>query len=270
MENMLEEQIVNEDLNELIRQMLLQIGSTDSELRDKLIYSTFVKLIKGNYLDAQQLRHIIQTCLDQHHLFYQLGETNSDSVFTRSFSSLIIAAILEKDADTKFLSDDIYLRVFICSHTYLRQESDTRGYVEEKGWAHSIAHGADLLVSAVEHPNYKKEIFQEYLATIQACLFKGEVYTDNEDERLINVIESLVKKDLSEVELETWVTNLFTELKILFEKEADSLYFYRTKVNISNFAKSLYFRLGYGNIFENVREVLKINLEVCHKDFTNN
>lgn len=267
LEDMSEEQIVNQNLDELIHHMLIQIGSTDPELRDKLIYSTFVKLINGNYLNDQQLQHIIETCLDHQHLYYHLGELSSDSVFTRSFSSLVIAAIIGKDKDAKLLPTDVYLRAFASSHTYLRQENDTRGYVEGKGWAHSIAHGADLLVSAVEHPYYQRESFKDFLVTIQSCLFKGIVYTDNEDERLIYVIESLVEKEMPEIELEKWVINLFNELEVLFEKEAYSLNFYRTKTNVKNFVKSLYFRLGYQDICENARRTIKENLEVCHKKY---
>lgn len=103
--------------------------------------------------------------------------------------------------------------------------------------------------------------------TIQSCLFKGTVYTDNEDERLIYVIESLIKKELPEIELEKWVNNLFNELEMLFEKEAYSLNFYRTKTNVMNFVKSLYFRLGYQDICENVRKTIKENLEICHKKY---
>lgn len=48
LQDMSEEQIANQELNELTNQMLIHIGSTDPELRDKLIYSTFVKLINEN------------------------------------------------------------------------------------------------------------------------------------------------------------------------------------------------------------------------------
>lgn len=114
------------------------------------------------YLDKKQLLYIIEICLDQQHLFYQLGEAKSDSVFTRSFSSLVIAAILGKDKDMKLLPEDVFLRVFISSHTYLRQENDTRGYVEGKGWAHSIAHGADLLASQLNIHITSKNYFMSF------------------------------------------------------------------------------------------------------------
>jgi len=265
LETMSEEQFVIQNFDELIHHMLIQIGSTDPELRDNLIYSTFVKLINGNYLNKQLLQHITETCLDHQHLFYQLGERNSDAVFTRSFSSLVIAAILGKDKDAELLSSDVCLRAFASSYTYLRQENDTRGYVEGKGWAHSIAHGADLLVSAVEHPSYQSESSKEFLVTVQSCLFKGTVYTDNEDERLIYVIESLIDKEMQENELEEWIINLFNELEVLFENDRYSLNFYRIKTNVLNFIKSLYFRLGYKNCCHNTRNMIIQNLEIWHK-----
>ncbi|WP_155889949.1 hypothetical protein [Peribacillus kribbensis] len=72
----------------LLEQMLANIGSVDSELRDSLIYSTYCKLMKGNHLTTGQMESLFDACLDENRLFYKIGEKESDSVFTRSFSSL--------------------------------------------------------------------------------------------------------------------------------------------------------------------------------------
>ncbi|QED49317.1 DUF2785 domain-containing protein [Cytobacillus dafuensis] len=264
--DMTEEQILNQNLDELISDMLTDIGTIDSDLRE-LVYSAFAKLISENYLDKRQLQYIMETCLDHNHLFYKIGEINSDSVFTRSFSSLVIAVILNKDKDDRFLSTDILLRAFESSISYLRQEKDTRGYVEGKGWAHSIAHGADLLASAIDHPSYNTGMSKDFLDTVHNCLFKGPVYTDNEDERLIFVIESLMDKDLKETELVEWVINIFSELEAVFEKESSYINFYRIKTNVMNFVKTLYFRLGYKNIGHHARNTIKENLEIWFKKY---
>lgn len=94
---------VNEDgKKRLIDAMLAEIGSVDPELRDHLIYSSFAKLILNDYLNQSLMAHILDVCLDPFHLFYKLGETDTDSVFTRSFSALVIALLLEKDQHDQF------------------------------------------------------------------------------------------------------------------------------------------------------------------------
>jgi isoleucyl-tRNA synthetase len=176
-----------------------------------------------------------------------------------------MGAILDKDKDVRFLSNDIVSRAVERSNSYLRLEKDTRGYVEGKGWAHSIAHGADLLVSAINHPKYNTEQSKEFLDTVHNCLFKGAVYIDDEDERLICVIESLIDKDLEEKELEKWILNVFNQLETVLEKGSYSLNFFRVKTNIMNFVKTLYFRLGYKNIGYNARKYIKENLKIWHE-----
>src|SRR5512135_2288376 len=95
----------NENLSELIPEMLHHIGSTDSDLRDELIYSAFgTWILHHNAIDSQQLRRILPIALDEQHMLYKLGEQNTDSVFTRSFSVLLVPLLLIAHRTHPFLS----------------------------------------------------------------------------------------------------------------------------------------------------------------------
>ena len=84
------------DVNKLINGMLENIGSIDPDLRDELIYGSFhIMFLKTNVLN-DYFRDILNVCTNNDHLFYKIGEQNSDSVFTRSFSVLLIPLILYK------------------------------------------------------------------------------------------------------------------------------------------------------------------------------
>ncbi|MCM3006472.1 DUF2785 domain-containing protein [Priestia koreensis] len=240
-----EEDALSDQCDELIDHMLHHIGSTDAELRDELIYGTFARLIRGGHLENYQLQHMLKTCLDDNHLFYHLSESSGDAVFTRSFSSLVICLLLDQDHQAHFLTKQEIQEITDKSIRYVKEEKDTRGYVEEKGWAHSIAHGADLLASIVEHPSFELTRSEDILLCIQNALFKGTVYTDDEDERLIVIIERLLKKGLEEAVLENWIASLFHHLHIRWEQEARSLAAYRLKTSVMNFARTLYFRLRF-------------------------
>ncbi len=95
----------NDDLSELIPQMLYHIGSIDDYLRDELIYSAFgTWILRYNAIDFQQLRKILPIALDEQHMFCKLGEQDTDSVFTRSFSVLLLPLLLITHRAHPFLS----------------------------------------------------------------------------------------------------------------------------------------------------------------------
>ena len=62
------EQIKNKDIDSLIHNMIEHIGSTDPELRDKLIYTSFFYLIQRDILNHRQMTYLMETCLDDKHL----------------------------------------------------------------------------------------------------------------------------------------------------------------------------------------------------------
>lgn len=177
----------------------------------------------------------------------------------------MIAAILEKDKNKRFLTESVFSEVLEKIQNYLICEQDTRGYVEEKGWAHSIAHGADMLASAVRHPFFPVEESKFALYSVEQCLFKKEIYVDDEDERLIFVIDALLDENFSETELEKWTLHIFNELEAIFQAEGFSLAFFQRKTNIINFMKTLYFRLGFKNRGDQVRCSIKVNLKMWHE-----
>jgi hypothetical protein len=241
------ETIKSKDHNQLIIHMVNHIGSTDPELRDKLIYTSFYYLTKNGYLNHQQMDYLIETCLDQDHLFLGIGSTNDDSVFTRAFSSLVIALILDRDREERFLFKETVLKAIESSLLYLQTEEDTRGYVDEKGWAHSIAHGADLLAEAVKHPLFDLALASECLDTIGRCILKDTAYVDEEDERLIYAVKALLEKGMDENLLKEWIANLSKKVTDIKNTTGYTPYFFRKNTNLNQFIKSLYFRLLFLN-----------------------
>ncbi|MBT2642252.1 DUF2785 domain-containing protein [Bacillus sp. ISL-41] len=241
------ETVKSKDLNQLIQQMVEHIGSTDPVLRDKLIYTSFYYLTKDGYLNHQQMTYLIETSLSKNHLYKDIGLTDDDSVFTRAFSTLVIALILDRDREERFLSEEMVHKAMESSILYLQQEEDTRGYVEDKGWAHSIAHGADLLAEAVKHPIFDLRLASECLNTIGGCILKETAYIDEEDERLIFAVIALLEKGMDENLLTEWIANLSNKVMDIKNTVGYSPYFFRMNTNLNQFIKSLYFRLMFLN-----------------------
>lgn len=89
---------------QLVQEMIHNIGSVDAGLRDDLVYTTLSQWIPGDSLTADELEQLLPALLDTDHLHYKLGEANSDSVFTRSFSMLVIPLLIMKHRESPFLS----------------------------------------------------------------------------------------------------------------------------------------------------------------------
>lgn len=232
---------------ELFAYMLKNVGSTDGELRDELIYRLIVKLISGDFLERELLIKAVEEIVSDRYLFASIGEIESDTVFIRSFSSLWLTALLWKDKEQPFLEDDLRKYAFEKSAMYLAKEMDTRGFVDGKGWAHSIAHGADLATMAVNHPSLELKLIPVILEGVSTCFWKGGVYTDDEDERLVSVVLSLVKQDYPEEVLVEWLEQIFDRLDRAASRMDGSATFYHARTNIMQFMKTLYFALMKAN-----------------------
>ncbi|WP_270181205.1 DUF2785 domain-containing protein [Alkalihalobacillus sp. CinArs1] len=255
------------DMDALLQEMLSEIGTTDPVLRDELIYRTFCHLVMENHLSEEQLIETLKTCLDDQHLFYKIGAEKGEAVFTRSFSVLVIALILHKDRESSFLPDELIQITTEAVVRYLQEECDVRGYVKGKGWAHSIAHGADALDEAIRHDVFRREQIDSCLNTIAGCLFKKGVYVDDEDERLLMAIEALLHKGLKDDVLATWVKRVDDELTSSFDQEGFSAAFSHTKANVLGFLKSCYFRLKFRHEAKETMTAIEHVLEKWMKKF---
>ena len=224
--------ISSQQLDSLLDFMLDHIGNDDSYIRDTLIYTGFCELILNDHLSNAQLTKLALTCIDNNHLYF---ENKNDAVLTRSFSALAIALLLYRDQNASFLNEGMAVEVLKKSIGYLNFEHDYRGYIEGKGWAHSIAHGSDLLAQAVAHPLFSKVAsVEEGMEIVQKCLLTEYAYIDEEDERMLPVIDALFESGLTEQCFLQWLEQLQQ-----FQHE-DHLKNYRIHWNIKKFMLSLY------------------------------
>jgi len=230
------------ELEALIYEMLEHLGDPDAELREGLIYPILARIINDNTLSSAQFTHLLENCVGERFLFYQLGE-RGDSVFTRSFSALLVASLITCDAQNGFLTEQEFADTMQRCIEYIESEMDTRGHVDGKGWAHAIAHGADMLLAIVKHPFFSSEKFMDILETIETCLFKDAAYIDAEDKRFIFVLRAMQEKGFEEQILARWIEKIFTKLSKRFKEEGFSYKYHRVMTNVENFMKSLYFNL---------------------------
>ena len=232
---------------ELALEMMWQLGSTDAELRDELIYRTLLKWATNEVLSHKQLSALLAIALDDDHLFYRLGERDTNSVFTRAFSLLVIVLPLYVHRHEAFLTELQIGETLSAILRYLPQENDLRGYVDGKGWAHATAHAADVLDELAQCPEIDRLGLTEILAAIRAKMSVADsVFIYEEDERMAYAALSLIRRGtLSEAEIETWIRS-FSPIETVGDEKHDR----HRLVNVKNFLRSLYFQAWHRHIAE--------------------
>ncbi|MFE6134738.1 DUF2785 domain-containing protein [Bacillus sp. NPDC057893] len=237
--------IINNTLHidSLSSSMLQHIGVTDSYLRDKLIYSTFYHLIKKDYISHTHLQKLLSESISENYLFYKIHANDDDAVFTRAFTTLLIALIIDADTNHNFLSQTDISNVKDKLILYMNKEHDLRGYVQERGWAHSVAHASDTFEALVNNPKLETLHHEEILQTLlnKVCVH-SIYYKYEEDERIVYPIVAMLQNGLEEEVLILALRDLVAQLQVQKPKlHIDSYEFLYG--NIKSFLRSLFFRL---------------------------
>ncbi|MFD1336713.1 DUF2785 domain-containing protein [Oceanobacillus iheyensis] len=253
------------DLEDVVNHMLRYIGSTDSELRDNLIYPYFYKLLREDCLSKEHWYRIIEVCIGEDYLLYKIDEGQTDGVFKRSFTVLVIGLFLERDKDKRYLDEIFSVKVMKAVISYIEQEKDTRGFVEGKGWAHSVAHAADVLCIMAEHHYFDEKAISKILSAIQKSILVENPYIDDEEVRLSLILPKLLKKESGENIILNWLGGINGELEMLIAENKQSIRSYRLKWNVNNFYKATYFLMNQKNLSINIQERLLDYMHEWHE-----
>lgn len=213
----------------------LNLQSPDPELRDKLTYSILCQLLMRNQLSALQIDELLKLSVGD--LQYGLGEVGTDSVFARSFSVLIVAAILILDGKNPSLSIAAVEYATNAVIEYAVREQDHRGYVQNKGWAHSVAHAADALGACALHPHVTLDQRLQILEAIRHLTSVEYPLSFEEDDRLAYPVLRMALSD-KEI-LINWEQWIATFEAIHSSHGNDTL----RLVNAGHFLRSLYLLL---------------------------
>ena len=229
-------------MHSLLKSMLTHIGSTDSVLRDQFIYSSFCQLSLNNQIEHDLYIELAEHCVSNAFLFYGIGEYETDTVFTRSFTMLLLALILYKDNKEDILPQSMVVKIKKNMILYINAERDIRGYVPNKGWAHSMAHAADVFDELAKSKKISQESAIDLLKSLWAKIYVYQgVYVHDEDERIITAIIQLIQKGLI-VEVAELIRSMPSKLKELKEQLEEEKYWY-LYANCKGFMKSFHYAI---------------------------
>ncbi|SCY84331.1 DUF2785 domain-containing protein [Lysinibacillus fusiformis] len=230
---------------QLLQSMLAHIGSTDSELRDTYIYSSFYEwILEKNLLDHRCLTKLWHYCLD-HLLLNGIEEEESDGVFTRSFTTLLVALILARDLKDNFLSQDSIEEGQTKLLAYVKAEMDVRGFVPGKGWAHSVAHISDAMDELVKNPKIKKTAYDDMLHALWSMYLQPHyIFIHDEDERLLVPIFAMLERGLAQNEVVQLIQQMPATLSTL-KDQLDEANFYIIRFNCKTLLKSFFIQTNH-------------------------
>jgi hypothetical protein len=200
-----------DDAPTLTRELLGYLGSPDPELRDNLAYPVLEQWIHRGYFTSPELTQMVE--LLGKNLREGLGAVGADSVFLRSFSCLVLAELVYEDANRGYLLGAEVLRLLEEALAYYPAEMDFRGYVPEKGWAHAVAHGADLLWVLSRNRYVGAADLQRILIALSSKIAPpaAAVWLWNEEQRLVRAVLGVLSRDaLPAPVLESWLAGLIS------------------------------------------------------------
>jgi len=232
-------------VGELAPELLSWLGSTDAELRDQFAYRILAAWIERDQFEPDQLRELASQMLDN--LQIGLGQRDGDGVFLRSYSTLVLMEVVAYDNAHPFLREDEVARVLDVVLDYLRQECDLRAWVEGPGWAHAIAHTADLLMMLARNLQLGPFELERLLDAVADRLLQpcGVVFVQHEDERLAYAALNVLRRGLIDrAVLDRWLARFIhpagrDSWRLVYTMDGESA----ARVNVTNFLRSLYFQL---------------------------
>lgn len=180
-------------LDELTPLLLSALGAPDPEIREPAPEILDVWIERGMY-SPTRMRSITNRLLDN--LEIGLGEQGTDAVFLRTFSLLVLTSIISRDITSPFLEHGEVVVILDRVLHYSRTERDLRGYIQELGWAHSVAHTGDVLWVLASHPALDEGHLERVLADVAHMVAPpiSHVYLHNEEERLAHAVVGVLSR----------------------------------------------------------------------------
>lgn len=228
-------------LDELTEELFSYLCDPDPDLRDDIGYVVYANWLEMGLYDQDEINEHIDILFAN--AGKSIGESESDSIFLRSFSILFLSEIVHNDNKSPGLDKDRIQEILEKGLTYLESEKDPRGYVQEKGWAHALAHTADLLRELAKNEHTGLLEHKQILNSIATKLINATdwIYVHGEDDRLSAVALSIFRRGMLPISaINEWLESLSTPKNNYWKGAWTDEEGTRAFFNVRNFLRSLY------------------------------
>lgn len=235
-------------LEDLTESLLQALANPDETTRVTFGYSILAHWVGQRIYPQEALGYLIKALLKN--LLRDLGDQDTDTVFLRSYSALLLATIIALDNEQKFLKTHQVVEVMAKAIDYMADEKDLRAYVEGKGWAHSAAHTADLCYALAQNrhldANYLTHLL--YALADKAKRKTGVIFIHEEEDRLARACLAIMGRPaVTPTIRQGWLTRLEDVFDMLAYQETDyDPLIHSAYINSKNILRSAYLQLQFG------------------------
>ena len=104
-------------------------------------------LLRGGHLDADTIRALRSSLIEQ----LDIGAEDGTG-FRKPFAALVLSEVARADRMDPVFSDEERAALVMAATAYMRGIDDYRGFDQQTGWRHGVAHAADLLMQLSLNP----------------------------------------------------------------------------------------------------------------------
>ncbi|QBX56477.1 DUF2785 domain-containing protein [Nocardioides seonyuensis] len=228
-------------LDELTAELTSMLGSTAAEVRDGTAYP-----VLATWIDRGVYDDLLAGLGDGMVAGLQsgLGESGTDSVFRRSFSALVLSECLQHNNERHLLPGSKVLEWGDHIATWYLRERDTRGYVQGKGWAHAIAHGADAIGVLAGSPHFAANELTVLLDVVADRLLmpSSAPLLSGEPDRMAVATMAVLRRNVVSLSiLEPWIARIAASARALGSATENP---YARTLDPQNFLRALFVQLS--------------------------
>lgn len=216
------------------------LASTDPAVRDATALAGLTDAVLGDDpVDDETARALLDHALRPDGPLSGLGEPEGgDGIFGRSFTLELLAVLSSRENTSPFLDPVRRERVRRTWLDVVEQERDFRARVDGHGWAHVVAHAADLADEVAGWPavpGAADNPAAEALEGLARLVSRSpRVYDGDEEDRIAHTLASAVRRR----------PDLLEEIVTVVRRDAHEPGHDVVRQNWKAIVRSLHFRLG--------------------------
>ena len=232
-------------LDELTAELTRMLGDPDPARRDGTAYPALATWVDRGVYDELLAGLGDGMAMG---LLVGIGERDTDTVFRRSFSALVLGECIARDNSRPLLPGGKILEWGDRLTTWLLREQDLRGYVPGKGWAHAVAHGADTVAVLARSPHLATPELTVLLDVIADRVLDrtDRLFASGETDRLAHATLEVLRRNVVPLRvLEPWIARVAAGARLGSARGATDPYL--SCGNAEQFLRSLYLQLSLGS-----------------------
>ena len=228
-------------LDDLTAELTRMLGSNDPVVRDGTAYPALATWTSRGVYDD-----LLSGLGDgmAAGLAVGLGDRDTDTVFRRSFSVLVLGECVARDNKVGLVGPAKILEWGDRISTWYLRERDLRGFVPGKGWAHAVAHGADAIGTLAESPHMANAELTVLLDVIADRLTMpvDAPFSHGEPDRMAAATMCVLRRNVVPLSLlEPWVARLASAATARALRGTDP---FLQRSNSESFLRALYLQLS--------------------------